>query len=94
MGDEDIRRQLERVLTLGKEVLEEIGPRQAGRPTGARAFPDEVCDDLARQALALRSTAPPTPWADIERQLKVSTKTLKGYIRALPTDKKGSNSGG
>jgi hypothetical protein len=77
-----------------KELIEDIGPRQPGRPTGRRAFSDEECNDYARRALELRATTPPTRWADIEKQLSVSARALRDYIKALPSDKKDSNASG
>ena len=93
-GDDKLAHHAERVMRMLKELLEERGPRQAGRPTGRRAFSDEECDDLARQALALRATVPRTPWADIHEQLGVSPKTLQRYIADLERDKKDSNASG
>ena len=92
-GDDNLVRSAERALRTLKEFLEDIGPRQSGRPTGRRAFSDEECDDLARQALALRATVPRTPWAEIAGRLQVSEKTLRRYIADLERDRKGSNPG-
>jgi len=55
----------------------------AGRPTGARAYPDEQCDEFARQALELRSTVPHTQWNEIVKQIGLPKKTLDRYIKAF-----------
>ncbi len=70
------------------------GKGRAGRPKGATWLPPEVRDAVARKAIELRSTVPPTPWIEIEHQLAVPEKTLRRYIRDLPRDKNPNNSEG